>query len=140
MPEAVETVGRLIAPVTPDRIATVSHKRRSRTTNDPVGARASTNTARGRRIADLYGAKLASMGGPTDPVLQAAVLRWAELTTMTEQVRAAALASPGDAALLEQLTRLERVTLCAERSLRPPAAAPAGSPAAWLAGRMDPPE
>jgi hypothetical protein len=80
------------------------------------------------------------MGGPTDPVRQAAVLRWAELTTMTEQVRAAALASPGDAALLEQLTRLERVTLYAERSLRPPKAAPAVSPAAWLAGRKDPPE
>jgi hypothetical protein len=109
-------------------------------TGDPLVVRGPGNTARGRRIRDLYRAKLASMGDPGEPVLQAAVLRWAELTTMTEQVRAAALASPGDAAVLEQLTRLERVTLCAERSLGPPAAARAFSPAAWLAGRKDPAE
>jgi hypothetical protein len=78
----------------------------SATTNDPLSTRTDRNTAAGRRIADLYRAYIAAMGGPTDTILQANALAAAELKVAAEDVRKRMLGGGGDA---DQLVRLENL-------------------------------
>jgi hypothetical protein len=89
-------------------------QQRSATTNDPLSTRTDRNTAAGRRIADLYRAYIAAMGGPTDTILQANALAAAELKVAAEDARKRMLGGGGDA---DQLVRLENLAHRAERKL-----------------------
>jgi hypothetical protein len=96
---------------------------RSRTTNDALAARTDRNTARGRRVADIYLAFMAAMGNPQDTISQANALRAAELKVAAEDARKRMLDGTGGDP--DQLVRLENLAARAERRLgirRPPGA------------------
>jgi hypothetical protein len=73
-----------------------------------------TNTARGRRVADLVRAYLMALGNPANIERQAAVIQAAELTVLAEEVRAAALRS-GTGDLVDQVVRVQGA---ADRAIR----------------------
>jgi hypothetical protein len=81
-----------------------SRRLRAKATNNPIGR--AGNTARGRRIRDLYRVFLRIMGDPVDAVSQAAAVRAAELTVAAEDARMKLLAGGGD---IDQVVRLEGV-------------------------------
>jgi hypothetical protein len=93
--------------------AELPKRQRARRTNNPL-ADVDLNSARGRRVADLLGAFLLAMGGPTDPLRQADALRAAELIVASEQARARLLAGEGDA---DVVVRLEGASSRAVRRL-----------------------
>jgi hypothetical protein len=110
---------------------------RARRTNDPL-AGIDTNTARGRRTADLVRAYLASLGNPAEIERQAAAIAAAELQVLAEEARATALKEGASA----DLDRVVRMQGAADRALKrlgikapAPATSPSLSPAAYLAGR-----
>jgi hypothetical protein len=72
-----------------------------------------TNTARGRRIADLVRAYLKALGNPTDIERQAAVIAAGELQVLAEEARAAALKSGSP-----DLDQVVRVQGAADRAVR----------------------
>jgi hypothetical protein len=98
-------------------------RQRARRTNDPL-ATIETNTARGRRIADLVRAYLKALGNPTDIERQAAVIAAGELQVLAEEARAAALKSGSPD--LDQVVRVQGAADRAVRRLgiKPGAAAP----------------
>ena len=87
----------------------------SATTNDPVAARTSLNTARGRRIADLFRAFMVALNNPSDAITQANVLAAAELKVAAEDARKRLLDGTGGDA--DALVRLENLAHRAERKL-----------------------
>lgn len=93
--------------------ADVPRRLRSRRTNDPL-ANIKTNTARGRRLADLVRAYMNALGKPPEIERQAAVIAAAELQVLAEEARAAALAG-GANVDLDQLIRLQGA---ADRAIR----------------------
>jgi hypothetical protein len=94
-------------------VAGLPPAQRAKRTNDPfAGIR--TNTARGRRIADLVGAYLAALGNPTEIARQAEVIAAAELQVLAEEARALALQQVGHADL-DQIIRLQGA---ADRAVR----------------------
>jgi hypothetical protein len=88
---------------------------RARATNDPLHGRASRNTARGRRIGDLFDAYLREMGNPADTPAQANALAAAELKVAAENARAKLL-NGGDIDP-DQVVKLEGAAARAERKL-----------------------
>jgi hypothetical protein len=98
----------------PDRASTAP-RWRSRTTTKPVAVRANQNTRRGRRLADLFHALMDRVGCPTDVMVQADVLRAAELRVAAEDLRAKVLA--GEPCEPDALVRLENLAGRAERKL-----------------------
>jgi hypothetical protein len=101
-------------------LATVAKPRtqRSQITNNPLRARTDRNTARGRRVADLYLAYMAALGSQAanNTLIQANVIAAAELRVACEDARTKVLegGGGGDA---DQLVRLENLTHRAERKL-----------------------
>jgi hypothetical protein len=93
-------------------------RQRSRRANDPL-AGIDTNTAIGRRVADLLRGFMRAMGSPTDIVQQAGAIRAAELTCAAEIARSKLLAGDGD---IDAVARLEGVARRAVADLRLPAA------------------
>jgi hypothetical protein len=99
-----------------------ANKSHSRVTNrPPVNSRKKkipivSPHAKARRVTDLYDAYLARLGkGPHDAVTQANALRWAELTTICEGLRARALA--GEDIDANAITRLEGTAQRIERAI-----------------------
>jgi hypothetical protein len=90
-------------------------KQRSKRTNDPF-AGIDTNTARGRRIADLVRAFLTELGDPAAITLQARAVAAAEMVTLAEEARAAAL--KGGGVDLDRLDRVIRLEGAVARSVR----------------------
>jgi hypothetical protein len=86
---------------------------RSAITNDPVASR-TRNTARGRRVADLFRGYMAALGSPEDVVTQASILAAAELKVAAEDARKRTLDGAGDA---DALVRIENLAHRAERKL-----------------------
>ena len=82
-------------------------KSRSAVTNRPPANRPTRSAkATARRVRDLYAAYLERLGqGPHDPIVEAAALRAAELSTICEGLRARALA--GEDVDANDITRLE---------------------------------
>jgi hypothetical protein len=101
------------------KMASTSSRQRSRMTNDPLVVRASRRSSQGRRIRDLYEAFMALLDDFSDNVLmQAAVLRIAELRVIGERLRAEMLArETHDSALSEELVRVENMIRRAELEL-----------------------
>ena len=93
--------------------AELPSRQRARRTNDPLAA-ISTNTARGRRVADLVRAYLRALGNPTNIEQQAAVIAAAELQVLAEEARATALKDAGRA----DLDQVIRVQGAADRAVR----------------------
>lgn len=107
---------RSIAVATPlssrARSAELPSRQRAKRTNN-VLAGIDTNTARGRRIADLVRAYLQALGNPAEIERQAAVIAAAELQVLAEAARAAALKqSIGD---IDQVIRVQGA---ADRAVR----------------------
>jgi hypothetical protein len=94
-----------------------------------------SNTARGRRIADLVRAYLAALGDPADIERQSAVIAAAELAVLAEEARTAAL-KQGAAADLDQVVRVQGAADRALRRLgiRPGAEPKVPSLAEWAEG------
>jgi hypothetical protein len=95
-------------------IASAPLTSRAALTNDPLRKRADGRTPQGRRIRDLFRAYSNSMGTPSDPGTQAAILAAAELVVAAECARAKVLGDGGD---VEQLIRLENLAARATRRL-----------------------
>jgi len=93
--------------------ADLPKQQRARRTNDPL-AGIETNTARGRRIADLVRAYLRAVGNPVDIERQAAVIAAAELQVLAEEARAAALKQAGTC----DLDRVVRIEGAAARAVK----------------------
>jgi hypothetical protein len=94
-------------------VAGLPPAQRARRTNDPfAGIR--TNTACGRRIADLVRAYLLALGNPTEIDRQAEVIAAAELQVLAEEARSLALKQVGHADL-DQVIRLQGA---ADRAVR----------------------
>jgi AcrR family transcriptional regulator len=89
------------------------NRQRARRTNNPL-ASIETNTARGRRVADLVRAYLRALGNPADIERQAAVIAAAELQVLAEATRATAL----KAGALIDLDQVIRVQGAADRAIR----------------------
>jgi hypothetical protein len=108
---------------------------RAKLTNDPMAARASRNTARGRRIADLYRAYAIALGSPSDTVTLSNVLAAAELKAASELMRDKLLAGAAVDPVL--LVKIEGLANRAERKLgvRPVTAAKVLSLAEHLAAK-----
>ena len=100
---------------TPDRAASKRH--RSAMTNDPLGARMSTRTARGRRVRDLFEGYLARLGADADIVTKAHCLRVAELIAIAEETRAKTSGAELKPDWLNAVTRIESTAARAERAL-----------------------
>jgi hypothetical protein len=99
--------------VTADRPLT----QRSRRTNDPL-AHANQCTSTGRRIADLTRAFLAELNDPDDVTSQARAVAAAEMITLAEEARAAALKTQGvDLDRLDRVIRLEGAVARSVRAL-----------------------
>ena len=100
------------------RAATVEPPKRLRAklTNNPMAARASRNTARGRRIADLYRAYVMALGNPVDTVTLSNVLAAAELKAASELMRDKLLAGAPDVDHV-LLVKIEGLANRAERKL-----------------------
>jgi hypothetical protein len=113
--------GSAVRTVTVDRPLTQRPSRmRSRRTNDPL-AHANQCTSTGRRIADLTRAFLAELGDPDDVTLQARAVAAAEMITLSEEARAAALKSGGvDLERLDRVIRLEGTVARSVRALNLP--------------------
>jgi hypothetical protein len=94
-------------------VAGLPPAQRARRTNDPL-AGIRTNTARGRRIADLVRAYLLALGNPTEIERQAEVIAAAELQVLAEEARSLALKQVGHADL-DQVIRLQGA---ADRAVR----------------------
>jgi hypothetical protein len=96
-------------------------KCRSATTNDPLRVRPLNQTkfARNRRVRDLYVAIMGALEDHADNMLvQAAVLRSAELRVIGEQLRAEMLTrATYDLELGEELVRIENMIRRAETEL-----------------------
>lgn len=92
-------------------------KSRSAVTNRPPANRPTRSAkATARRVRDLYAAYLERLGqGPHDPIVEAAALRAAELSTICEGLRARALA--GEDVDANDITRLELTANRAERAM-----------------------
>ena len=60
---------------------------RSRTSSNPMGARANGNSKQGRRIRDLYRGMLERIGGAPDLLVKAEILAAAELKVAAEDAR-----------------------------------------------------
>jgi hypothetical protein len=88
---------------------------RAKLTNNPIAARASRNTARGRRIADLYRAYAIALGSPSDTVTLSNVLAAAELKAASELMRDKLLAGADVDPVL--LVKIEGLANRAERKL-----------------------
>jgi hypothetical protein len=88
---------------------------RSQITNNPLRARTDRNTARGRRVADLYTALMEALGNPANTLVQANVIAAAELRVACEDARKRVL--EGGSADADQLVRLENLAHRAERKL-----------------------
>ena len=95
------------------RIDELPSRQRARRTNDPL-AEIATNTARGRRVADLVRAYLRALGNPANIEQQAAVIAAAELQVLAEEARGAALKETGRA----DLDQVIRVQGAADRAVR----------------------
>jgi hypothetical protein len=95
------------------RGAELPKRQRARRTNDPL-ASLDTNTARGRRVADLVRAYLTALGNPGDVDRQAAVIAAAELQVLAEEARTAALKAPGSA----DLDQVVKIQGAADRAVR----------------------
>ena len=108
---------RSIAVATPlssrARGAELPSRQRARRTNN-VFAGIDTNTARGRRIADLVRAYLQALGNPAEIERQAAVIAAAELQVLAEEARTVALKGGTD---LDQVIRLQGAADRATRKL-----------------------
>jgi hypothetical protein len=87
---------------------------RAAATNNPLAKRTDRNTARGRRIADLFLAYMEAMDYPTTAIVQANILAAAELKVAAEDTRKRLLDGQGD---VDQLIRLENLAHRAERKL-----------------------
>jgi hypothetical protein len=96
---------------------TTARSWRSRTSNRPMAVRANGNTARGRRIRDLYRAYMIQIGDPDDLLAQAAALAAAELKSAAEACRTGVLVNAGDADMADALVRIENLAARAERRL-----------------------
>lgn len=94
--------------------ATTSPRARARVTNNPM-SRGNGRTAQGRRVRDLYTALMGRIGNPGDTIIQADVIRAAELRTAAEGLRLKLLA--GNSVDPDQLVRLENLASRAERRL-----------------------
>lgn len=101
--------------VEPPRRQRGPSQHRSKTTNDPLVGRTDRNTARGRRIADLYRAFVVAMGFPANVIAQANALAAAELKVAAEDARKQLLA--GELVDPDQIVRLENLAHRAERKL-----------------------
>lgn len=95
------------------RVDELPSRQRARRTNDPL-AEIGTNTARGRRVADLVRAYLRALGNPANIEQQAAVIAAAELQVLAEEARGAALKETGRA----DLDQVIRVQGAADRAVR----------------------
>lgn len=95
------------------RNAEPARQLRAKRTNDPF-AEISTNTARGRRVADLVRAYLRALGNPANIEQQAAVIAAAELQVLAEEARGAALNEAGPT----DLDQVIRVQGAADRAVR----------------------
>ena len=108
---------RSIAVATPlssrARSAELPSRQRAKRTNN-VLAGIDTNTARGRRIADLVRAYLQALGNPAEIERQAAVIAAAELQVLAEEARTVALRGAAD---LDQVIRLQGAADRATRKL-----------------------
>ena len=94
-------------------VAGLPPAQRARRTNDPfAGIR--TNTARGRRIADLVRAYFLALGNPTEIERQAEVIAAAELQVLAEEARSLALKQVGHA----DLDTVIRLQGAADRAVR----------------------
>lgn len=94
----------------------VPSRGRSRVTNDPAAARLNYNSRSGRRLRDLHSALVDKVGvSPDDVLLQADILRVAELRLAAENLRAAFL--EGRSADADQIVRIENLAERAERRL-----------------------
>jgi hypothetical protein len=71
-------------------------------------ARLNGNGAVGRRVRDLYQALMVRLNEPTDVVIQADILAWAELKAASEVARARLL--DGDTKSSNEVVRLENLT------------------------------
>lgn len=91
--------------------------RRARVTNRPL-SRVRQDTPEGRRRADVFLAYLKTLGNPTDPGMQADILRAAELTVAAEIARSKLLSDPASCADVDNLNTLVRVENLVERALR----------------------
>jgi hypothetical protein len=98
------TTPRNRAVARPTHAGAIPAKLLSKTTNRPLKGRVNRNTAKGRRVADIYRAYLAALGSPTDAIVQSNALTAAELKVAAEEARKALLEGNGNA---EQLVRLE---------------------------------
>lgn len=76
--------------------------------------RAPGNTARGKRLRDLFSAFLTTMGAPTDVVAQANALAAAELIVAGEEARARLLAGTGN---VDEVVRIENLAARAAKRL-----------------------
>ena len=94
-------------------LADLPAAQRARRTNDPF-ANIETNTARGRRVADLVRAYLKALGNPDSIGHQAAIIAAAELQVLAEEARTTALRDAGRADL-DQVIRLQGA---ADRAIR----------------------
>jgi hypothetical protein len=121
LPETVASPPRIRPAAVQESLVASSHvaergaRSCSATTNDPVAARTSLNTARGRRIADLFRSYMAALGNPSDAVTQANVLAATELKVAAEDARKRLLDETGGDA--NALVRLENLAHRAERKL-----------------------
>jgi hypothetical protein len=100
-------------PASRPHLADLPAAQRSRRSNSPF-ADIKTNTAAGRRIADLVRAYLTALGNPTSIEHQAEVIAAAELTVLSEEARTVALRDAGRADL-DQVIRLQGA---ADRAVR----------------------
>ena len=83
---------------------------RSKTANDPTH-RVNGNTARGRRLRELYSGFLQHTGSHPDTLAQARALSAAELLLCAEDARAKLLAGDGDIELVVKLENLANRTI-----------------------------
>ncbi len=93
--------------------AELPSRQRAKRTNDPL-ANINTNTASGRRVADLVRAFLRALDNPSGIEQQAAVIAAAELQVLAEEARTAALKEPGQVDL-DQVIRMQGA---ADRAVR----------------------
>jgi hypothetical protein len=101
-----------------NRAMAVASRWRSRTTNDPLAARANGNTKQGRRISDLYREHLARLGDPDDVLAQTAAIEAAELQVAVENARTKVLADAGNVDLTNALVRLVNISNRAAAKLK----------------------
>ena len=92
-------------------------RHRAAVTNDPLAARMSTRTVRGRRVRDLFQGFMARVGTEADIVTQAHCLQVAELMAIAEELRAKAKGEELRPDMVNAITRAESTAARAERAL-----------------------